>query len=84
MGALSVGDVRTGTIPSLLPSQKHYLKVYRSLSPQRTQRSQRLVRGTKQSTWIHVTAVFSPFLPWAEQETLLSVPSVSSVAKDSL
>ncbi|MFH1147538.1 MAG: hypothetical protein V1736_07505 [Pseudomonadota bacterium] len=28
MGALSVGDVRTGTIPSLLPSQKHYLKVY--------------------------------------------------------
>ncbi|MFH1147690.1 MAG: hypothetical protein V1736_08280, partial [Pseudomonadota bacterium] len=26
---LSVGDVRTGTIPSLLPSQKHYLKVYR-------------------------------------------------------
>ncbi|MFH1148197.1 MAG: hypothetical protein V1736_10885 [Pseudomonadota bacterium] len=29
MGALSVGDVRTGTIPSLLPSQKHYLKVYR-------------------------------------------------------
>ncbi|MFH1147870.1 MAG: hypothetical protein V1736_09215 [Pseudomonadota bacterium] len=27
MGALSVGDVRTGTIPSLLPSQKHYLKV---------------------------------------------------------
>ncbi|MFH1146983.1 MAG: hypothetical protein V1736_04675 [Pseudomonadota bacterium] len=35
MGALSVGDVRTGTIPSLLPSQKHHLKVYispRSLS----------------------------------------------------
>ncbi|MFH1148150.1 MAG: hypothetical protein V1736_10650 [Pseudomonadota bacterium] len=31
MGALSVGDVRTGTIPSLLPSQEHYLKVYRSL-----------------------------------------------------
>ncbi|MFH1148323.1 MAG: hypothetical protein V1736_11540 [Pseudomonadota bacterium] len=31
MGALSVGDVRTGTIPSLLPSQKHYLKVYMSL-----------------------------------------------------
>ncbi|MFH1146711.1 MAG: hypothetical protein V1736_03290 [Pseudomonadota bacterium] len=30
MGALSVGDVRTGTIPSLLPSQKHYLKVYRT------------------------------------------------------
>ncbi|MFH1147160.1 MAG: hypothetical protein V1736_05570 [Pseudomonadota bacterium] len=29
LGALSVGDVRTGTIPSLLPSQKHYLKVYR-------------------------------------------------------
>ncbi|MFH1146751.1 MAG: hypothetical protein V1736_03495 [Pseudomonadota bacterium] len=29
MGALSVGDVRTGTIPSLLPSQKHYLEVYR-------------------------------------------------------
>ncbi|MFH1148793.1 MAG: hypothetical protein V1736_13970 [Pseudomonadota bacterium] len=28
LGALSVGDVRTGTIPSLLPSQKHYLKVY--------------------------------------------------------
>ncbi|MFH1146773.1 MAG: hypothetical protein V1736_03615 [Pseudomonadota bacterium] len=28
MGALSVGDARTGTIPSLLPSQKHYLKVY--------------------------------------------------------
>ncbi|MFH1146081.1 MAG: hypothetical protein V1736_00045 [Pseudomonadota bacterium] len=28
MGALSVGDVRIGTIPSLLPSQKHYLKVY--------------------------------------------------------
>ncbi|MFH1148104.1 MAG: hypothetical protein V1736_10415 [Pseudomonadota bacterium] len=28
MGALSVADVRTGTIPSLLPSQKHYLKVY--------------------------------------------------------
>ncbi|MFH1148572.1 MAG: hypothetical protein V1736_12815 [Pseudomonadota bacterium] len=28
MGALSVGDVRTGTIPSLLPSQKHYLKAY--------------------------------------------------------
>ncbi|MFH1146966.1 MAG: hypothetical protein V1736_04590 [Pseudomonadota bacterium] len=28
MGALSVGDVLTGTIPSLLPSQKHYLKVY--------------------------------------------------------
>ncbi|MFH1146112.1 MAG: hypothetical protein V1736_00200 [Pseudomonadota bacterium] len=27
LGALSVGDVRTGTIPSLLPSQKHYLKV---------------------------------------------------------
>ncbi|MFH1147059.1 MAG: hypothetical protein V1736_05060 [Pseudomonadota bacterium] len=26
LGALSVGDVRTGTIPSLLPSQKHYLK----------------------------------------------------------
>ncbi|MFH1147580.1 MAG: hypothetical protein V1736_07720 [Pseudomonadota bacterium] len=26
MGALSVGDVRTGAIPSLLPSQKHYLK----------------------------------------------------------
>ncbi|MFH1146827.1 MAG: hypothetical protein V1736_03885 [Pseudomonadota bacterium] len=25
---LLVGDVRTGTIPSLLPSQKHYLKVY--------------------------------------------------------
>ncbi|MFH1146913.1 MAG: hypothetical protein V1736_04320 [Pseudomonadota bacterium] len=24
LGALSVGDVRTGTIPSLLPSQKHY------------------------------------------------------------
>ncbi|MFH1147420.1 MAG: hypothetical protein V1736_06900 [Pseudomonadota bacterium] len=35
MGALSVGDVRTGTIPSLLPSQKHYLKVYiwRFMSP---------------------------------------------------
>ncbi|MFH1148051.1 MAG: hypothetical protein V1736_10150 [Pseudomonadota bacterium] len=32
MGALSVGDVRTGTIPSLLPSQKHYLKVY-SIEP---------------------------------------------------
>ncbi|MFH1147796.1 MAG: hypothetical protein V1736_08815 [Pseudomonadota bacterium] len=31
MGALSVGDVRTGTIPSLLPSQKHYLKVYGSV-----------------------------------------------------
>ncbi|MFH1148574.1 MAG: hypothetical protein V1736_12825 [Pseudomonadota bacterium] len=30
LGALSVGDVRTGTIPSLLPSQKHYLKVYSS------------------------------------------------------
>ncbi|MFH1146847.1 MAG: hypothetical protein V1736_03985 [Pseudomonadota bacterium] len=30
LGALSVGDVRTGTIPSLLPSQKHYLKVYRN------------------------------------------------------
>ncbi|MFH1147056.1 MAG: STAS domain-containing protein [Pseudomonadota bacterium] len=30
MGALSVGDVRTGTIPSLLPSQKHYLKVYKN------------------------------------------------------
>ncbi len=30
LGALSVGDVRTGTIPSLLPSQKHYLKVYMS------------------------------------------------------
>ncbi|MFH1148077.1 MAG: hypothetical protein V1736_10280, partial [Pseudomonadota bacterium] len=30
LGALSVGDVRTGTIPSLLPSQKHYLKVYKS------------------------------------------------------
>ncbi|MFH1147413.1 MAG: hypothetical protein V1736_06865 [Pseudomonadota bacterium] len=29
MAALSVGDVRTGTIPSLLPSQKHYLKVYK-------------------------------------------------------
>ncbi|MFH1147718.1 MAG: hypothetical protein V1736_08425 [Pseudomonadota bacterium] len=29
LGALSVGDVRAGTIPSLLPSQKHYLKVYR-------------------------------------------------------
>ncbi|MFH1148041.1 MAG: hypothetical protein V1736_10100 [Pseudomonadota bacterium] len=29
LGALSVGDVRTGTIPSLLPSQKHYLKVYK-------------------------------------------------------
>ncbi|MFH1147267.1 MAG: hypothetical protein V1736_06120 [Pseudomonadota bacterium] len=28
LGALSVGDVRTGTIPSLLPSQKHYLKLY--------------------------------------------------------
>ncbi|MFH1146268.1 MAG: patatin-like phospholipase family protein [Pseudomonadota bacterium] len=28
LGALSVGDVRTGTIPSLLPSQKHYLKVF--------------------------------------------------------
>ncbi|MFH1147333.1 MAG: hypothetical protein V1736_06455 [Pseudomonadota bacterium] len=28
LGTLSVGDVRTGTIPSLLPSQKHYLKVY--------------------------------------------------------
>ncbi|MFH1146814.1 MAG: hypothetical protein V1736_03820 [Pseudomonadota bacterium] len=28
MGALLVGDVRAGTIPSLLPSQKHYLKVY--------------------------------------------------------
>ncbi|MFH1146794.1 MAG: ABC transporter substrate-binding protein [Pseudomonadota bacterium] len=28
LGALSVGDVRTGTIPSPLPSQKHYLKVY--------------------------------------------------------
>ncbi|MFH1148282.1 MAG: hypothetical protein V1736_11325 [Pseudomonadota bacterium] len=25
---LLVGGVRTGTIPSLLPSQKHYLKVY--------------------------------------------------------
>ncbi|MFH1148760.1 MAG: hypothetical protein V1736_13805, partial [Pseudomonadota bacterium] len=25
---LLVGDVRTGTIPSLLSSQKHYLKVY--------------------------------------------------------
>ncbi|MFH1147772.1 MAG: hypothetical protein V1736_08695 [Pseudomonadota bacterium] len=32
LGALSVGDVRTGTIPSLLPSQKHYLKVYTTLS----------------------------------------------------
>ncbi|MFH1148107.1 MAG: hypothetical protein V1736_10430 [Pseudomonadota bacterium] len=32
MGALSVGDVRTGTIPSLLPSQKHYLKVYSLLA----------------------------------------------------
>ncbi|MFH1147605.1 MAG: hypothetical protein V1736_07850 [Pseudomonadota bacterium] len=29
---LLVGDVRTGTIPSLLPSQKHYLKVYRLCS----------------------------------------------------
>ncbi|MFH1147914.1 MAG: hypothetical protein V1736_09445 [Pseudomonadota bacterium] len=28
LGALSVGDLQTGTIPSLLPSQKHYLKVY--------------------------------------------------------
>ncbi|MFH1147076.1 MAG: hypothetical protein V1736_05145 [Pseudomonadota bacterium] len=28
LGALSVGDVRTGTIPSLLPSQKHYPKAY--------------------------------------------------------
>ncbi|MFH1148056.1 MAG: hypothetical protein V1736_10175 [Pseudomonadota bacterium] len=28
MGALSVGDVGTGTIPSLLPSQKLYLEVY--------------------------------------------------------
>ncbi|MFH1147453.1 MAG: hypothetical protein V1736_07070 [Pseudomonadota bacterium] len=28
---LLVGDVRTGTIPSLLPSQKHYLKVYISV-----------------------------------------------------
>ncbi|MFH1148392.1 MAG: hypothetical protein V1736_11900 [Pseudomonadota bacterium] len=27
LGALSVGDVRTGTIPSLLPSQKHYLNL---------------------------------------------------------
>ncbi|MFH1146360.1 MAG: hypothetical protein V1736_01480 [Pseudomonadota bacterium] len=33
MGALSVGDVRTGTIPSLLPSQKHYLKVYSNSDP---------------------------------------------------
>ncbi|MFH1147407.1 MAG: hypothetical protein V1736_06835 [Pseudomonadota bacterium] len=31
LGALSVGDVRTGTIPSPLPSQKHYLKVYSSV-----------------------------------------------------
>ncbi|MFH1146727.1 MAG: hypothetical protein V1736_03370 [Pseudomonadota bacterium] len=34
LGALSVGDVRTGTIPSLLPSQKHYLKVYKYSSTQ--------------------------------------------------
>ncbi|MFH1146165.1 MAG: hypothetical protein V1736_00475 [Pseudomonadota bacterium] len=34
---LLVGDVRTGTIRSLLPSQKHYLKVYSSLrSTQKT------------------------------------------------
>ncbi|MFH1147036.1 MAG: hypothetical protein V1736_04945 [Pseudomonadota bacterium] len=32
LGALSVGDVRIGTIPSLLPSQKHYLKVYKFTS----------------------------------------------------
>ncbi|MFH1147112.1 MAG: hypothetical protein V1736_05325 [Pseudomonadota bacterium] len=30
---LLVGDVRTGTIPSLLPSQKHYLKVCSSFLP---------------------------------------------------
>ncbi|MFH1147684.1 MAG: hypothetical protein V1736_08250, partial [Pseudomonadota bacterium] len=35
---LLVGDVRTGTIPSLLPSQKHYLKVYRSGPDQGCQR----------------------------------------------
>ncbi|MFH1146702.1 MAG: hypothetical protein V1736_03235 [Pseudomonadota bacterium] len=29
MGAF--GDVRSGTIPSLLPSQKHYLEVYSPL-----------------------------------------------------
>ncbi|MFH1147604.1 MAG: hypothetical protein V1736_07845 [Pseudomonadota bacterium] len=38
MGALSVGDVRTGTIPSLLPSQKHYLKVYKKVHTTETPR----------------------------------------------
>ncbi|MFH1148417.1 MAG: hypothetical protein V1736_12025 [Pseudomonadota bacterium] len=39
MGALSVGDVRTGTMPSLLPSQKHYLKVYIKLKQRIAKRS---------------------------------------------
>ncbi|MFH1146713.1 MAG: hypothetical protein V1736_03300 [Pseudomonadota bacterium] len=44
MGALSVGDVRTGTIPSLLPSQKHYLKVYKYSS---TEQSIHLYEGDR-------------------------------------
>ncbi|MFH1148004.1 MAG: hypothetical protein V1736_09905 [Pseudomonadota bacterium] len=43
MGALSVGDVRTGTIPSLLPSQKLYLEVYRMRGEVKTDLSWLLV-----------------------------------------
>ncbi|MFH1147920.1 MAG: trypsin-like peptidase domain-containing protein [Pseudomonadota bacterium] len=74
LGALSVGDVRTGTIPSLLPSQKHYLKLYSNL--QRTVLREFLLRLVLASCLALLTGAACPEVVRADDNVTRSAVKV--------